>query len=87
MPERILKVRTGFTYFKAPQFALLLKSMIAPLDPRTKKFYLEMGYSEKQIQQAFECSRSTGVDMLDALAMTQDSPPLPKVQPQKPSAV
>lgn len=53
--------------------------MLAQLDPRVKKFYLEMGYSEKQIQQALECSRSTGVDMLDALAMTQDPPPLPKV--------
>ncbi len=56
--------------------------MIAPLDPKTKKFYLEMGYSERQVQQAFECSRNTGVDMLDALAMTQEAPPaLPRAQP------
>lgn len=45
--------------------------MIPPIDPQTKQFYLEMGYSEQQIYQAFQCSKNTGIDFLDALAISQ----------------
>ena len=70
--------------------------MIPPLDPQTKRFYNEMGYSDPQIRQAFDLSKNTGIDIMDALAMQGESnapppptnDPAPKTSaPQEPSTV
>lgn len=61
--------------------------MIPPLDPKTKQFYLEMGYSEQQIRQAFETAKNLGVDFVDALTMQQDATlPLSPPKTSEPSA-
>lgn len=44
--------------------------MIA-IDQKTKEFYLSMGYSETQIQIAYTHSKQSGIDILDALNMSQ----------------
>jgi hypothetical protein len=43
--------------------------MLPSLDPKIKRFYLEMGFNEKQIQRAHEYCQRNGADMLDALNM------------------
>jgi hypothetical protein len=53
--------------------------MIQPIDPRTKQFYMEMGYTEQQVIRAYEYSLKKQVDILDALAN-----PAPSSQPQPP---
>ena len=37
------------------------------IDPATRQFYLDMGYSEAQIHKAFDQSQRLGIDVLDAL--------------------
>lgn len=64
--------------------------MIAPLDARTRQFYMEMGYSEQQVLKAHEYALRKKIDILDALAMQLESPPSapppPPKQPPNPSA-
>ncbi len=43
--------------------------MIGPLDPRTRQFYMEMGYSEQQVVRAYEYAVRKKIDILDALNM------------------
>lgn len=43
--------------------------MIAPLDAKTKHFYMEMGYSEQQVIKAYEYSQRKKVDILDAFSL------------------
>lgn len=43
--------------------------MIAPLDARTRQFYMEMGYSEQQVIKAHEYAIRKKIDILDALGM------------------
>ena len=58
--------------------------MIAPLDPKTKHFYMEMGYSEQQVIKAYEYSQRKKVDMLDALSlMLQPNQPQSNQPPPK----
>lgn len=58
--------------------------MIPPLDPQTKKFYMEMGNTEQQVLRAYEYSKRNKVEMFDALAILNSSkqppPPPPKQQ-------
>ena len=59
------------------------REMIAPLDPRTLQFYMEMGYSEQQVRRAYDYSVRKQVDILDALAVTSQISPPPSVPPKK----
>lgn len=43
--------------------------MIAPIDTRTRQFYMEMGYSEQQVLKAHEYAIRKKIDILDALNM------------------
>ena len=60
------------------------------IDPKTKQFYLDMGYTITQINQAQENSQKLGIDILDALNLPDTpihippQPPAPLVptQPQ-----
>jgi len=56
--------------------------MISPLDPRTRQFYMEMGYSEQQVLRAHEYSIRKKIDILDALSMQSQSAP-PTAQPSQ----
>jgi len=47
--------------------------MNSVLDPQTKKFYIEMGYSEQQVLRAYEYSKKNNIDILDALSMNLPS--------------
>lgn len=47
------------------------------IDPSTRKFYQEMGYSEQQIGKAFEQSQLLGIDILDALNLPPDAQVVP----------
>ena len=63
-------------------------SMISPLDPRTRQFYMEMGYTEQQVLRAHEYSIRKKIDILDALGMQTQSapaPPQPSQKQQQPS--
>lgn len=55
--------------------------MIAPMDPQTRQFYVEMGYSEQQVTRAYEYSIRNKIDILDVLAQIQTS-----AQPTKPAS-
>ena len=57
--------------------------MLPSIDPKIKRFYLEMGFTDKQIQRAHEYCQRNGADMLDALNMPAPSEAPPK-QPQHP---
>lgn len=59
--------------------------MIAPLDPRTMQFYMEMGYSEQQVRRAYDYSIRKQVDILDALAVTSQANPSVVAPPKKPT--
>lgn len=53
---------------------------MSTLDDKTKKFYLEMGYTSAQIQKAHEQAKRMGMDILDALNVPvepEQSTPLP----------
>ena len=57
--------------------------MISPLDPMTRHFYLEMGYSEQQVTRAHEYAIRKKIDILDALNLPSQSPPPPPNPPPK----
>jgi hypothetical protein len=48
---------------------------MSALDPQTKKFYTEMGFTDKQIQKAYEQAKRTGMDILDALNVPEEDAP------------
>ena len=43
------------------------------IDPATRQFYIDMGYSEPQISKAFDQSQRLGIDVLDALNLPPDA--------------
>ena len=57
--------------------------MIA-LDPATRQFYLDMGYTEPQIAKAYDQSQRLGIDVLDALNLPPEAQLAPApLQPQQ----
>jgi hypothetical protein len=49
-------------------YIIKIGAQISPMDPQTKKFYMEIGYSEQQIIKAYEYSIRKKIDILDALS-------------------
>ena len=55
------------------------------IDHQTRQFYLDMGYSDSQIQHAYLLSQQSGMDILDALNLPPEAT-APPIQQGKPVA-